>query len=96
MKKVITLAICSTLGLFSFFTQAQELTHGNMQHYSFSYNFQQTVDPIQHQYSETSQELDYLLVLDIQRQTNSTLEPMRVKQNLPADNLRATELVAAE
>lgn len=76
MKKLTTL-FCSAFLLLSAFSgaNASENNDSAMQHYAFSYNFVKTVDPITHQYSETRQELDYLLALDIQRQVLHNLSP---------------------
>jgi len=96
MKKLTLLLSAIGLSVLTSFAQATELKHDNMQHYSFTYNFQQGVDPIQHQYNETRQELDYILVMDIQRQTHKTLEPMRVSQALTAHKQLISELTLAE
>lgn len=92
MNKLIT-NLLSTILLTLFTTAAlassKNVDDGNMQHYVFTYHINKTVDPVSHQYNETRQELNYVLVLDIQRQVNSNLDNMAGIDTLYLEGLTA-------
>lgn len=92
MNKLIT-TFLSTVLLTLFATAAlassKNIDDGNMQHYVFTYHVNKTVDAISHQYNETRQDINYLLVLDIQRQVNSNLDNMAGLGSFYLDGLTA-------
>jgi hypothetical protein len=79
MKKLTaTLLSAITLIIFSTNTLASSVnvTEANMQHYIFTYHVNKNVNPVSHLYSETGQNMNYVLALDIQRQVHRNLDTM--------------------
>jgi hypothetical protein len=92
MNKLYTTLLSATvLTLFAAaaFASSTNVDETNMQHYVFTYHINKTVDPISHQYNETRQDINYVLVLDIQRQVNSNLDNMASIDNFYLDGLTA-------
>lgn len=92
MNKLLT-SLISTIALSLFaagaLASSLNIADTNMQHYVFTYHVNKYVDPINHQYNETRQEISYVLALDIQRQVYRNLDTITGLDDLYLDGLNA-------
>lgn len=64
---------CATLCVFAFTANAEQPQQSTMQRYTFTYNFNKTVDPIVKRTQQTQQYVQYEVAVDMLKSAHSAI-----------------------